>query len=384
VPAAPKAFLESAAQGTSHGHGKGLSPRQARPRLNYLVDAHEGTIVLYYSATPMIVIASKCRGIDELGQPCDFWGSKVVAGFQMHDPRRFIKTYDHEGKDLDIDPLPAEPVSSPGSDWDDNNTPAVSAHVNATRVYDFYNGVLLRDGIDDKGMDLVSIVNCTFAYAEDPPEWHNAVWWDNRMWYGQFKDANGDLRSYSQFLDVIAHELTHGVTEHTSDLVYQDQSGALNESFSDIFGVIIHNWYTVGENSDVDDWNWEIGPGLGGGDLPLRDMSDPTRTGDPDHMDDYEYTSDDNGGVHTNSNIHNKAAYNLLTARNDEGERVFTPKEAAELYYLCLCRLSSLATFSDVLAGLEDVAKVYWAGFAEERQEKIAHIRDAYERVGIT
>jgi bacillolysin/neutral peptidase B len=260
---------------------------------------------------------------------------------------------------------------------------AVSAHVNATRVYNFYKGVLIRDGIDDKGMDLVSVVNCTYSLHEPPPQWHNAVWYDNRMWYGQFEDDNGNLHSYSRYLDIIAHELTHGVTEFTADLVYRNQSGALNESFSDIFGIIINNWYRIGPDSEVDQWNWEIGPDLGSEGLPLRDMSDPTRTGDPDHMDNYLNTFSDNGGVHTNSNIHNKAAHNVLMARDQNGERVFTTREVAVLYYLALCRLNSLAAFSDALEALVDVAKVYFAGDEEERDAKITAIKDAYQRVGI-
>ncbi len=192
------------------------------------------------------------------------------------------------------------------------------------------------------------------------------------------------MRSFSRFLDVIAHELTHGVTEYTSSLVYQDQSGALNESFSDIFGVIIKNWYLVGPDSDVGSWNWEIGSGLGNGGLPLRDLSNPTRTGDPDHMDQYLVTTQDSGGVHTNSGIPNKAAYNLLTATDDQGQRVFPARDVAILYYLTLSRLNPLATFQKTLQVLLDVAETLYAGDPAERDAKRAHIRQAYEKVGIT
>ena len=113
-------------------------------------------------------------------------------------------------------------------------------------------------------------------------------------------------------------------------------------------------------------------------------MADPTVTGDPDHMNNYLHTSQDSGGVHTNSNIHNKAAYNLFTATDAAGKRVFRPMEAAELDYLCLSRLSSLATFSDTLQALVDVASIYYAGDAQKRQDRIQHIKDAYAKVGIT
>lgn len=114
----------------------------------------------------------------------------------------------------------------------------------------------MRDGIDDRGMELISHVNCTMAAYETPLEWRNAQWWQKKMWYGQVKDAKGVLKSFSKYLDIIAHELTHGVTETTAGLVYCNQSGALNESFSDIFGILIRNW----------DWaNWRsYGVELGG------------------------------------------------------------------------------------------------------------------------
>jgi Zn-dependent metalloprotease len=383
VQAAPAAFREGIRNGASHGLGR--SPRQLRPTLNYLVDAHDGAILFYFSAAPTAVeIPTECLGSGETGASTTFWGLKLPNEFELCDPRRSIKTYDMKGKDMDADPLPTVAVRSATHDWQTSNKAAVSAHVNATKVYDFYKSVLLRDGIDDKGMELISVVNCTYAQDQPPPQWHNAVWYDNKMWYGQDGGPSASLRSFSRFLDIIAHELTHGVTEYTSNLVYKDQSGALNESFSDIFGVIIANWDPTNPNRDAGTWTWTIGAGLGPGGKPLRDVSDPTVTGDPDHMNDFLNTQDDEGGVHTNSNIHNKGAYNVLTAVDGGGRRVFQPMEAAELYYLCLTRLSNIATFSDVLQELVDVATTYYAGNAVKRADRIKHIRDAYANVGIT
>jgi bacillolysin len=242
LPAAPKGFIESATDRKSHVHMFGVSPRLRNPLLNYLIDAHDGIILFYYSATPLLDVPSRGRGIDEFNSTCEFWVTKTAEGFEMVDPLRLIKTYDHQYKDLDKDPLPIKPIKNIGSNFSENRA-AVSAHVNASRVYDFYKSVLMRDGIDDKGMDLVSIVNCTCMADQQPPIWFNAVWYDHRMCYGQYLDNSKNLRSLSGYLDIIAHELTHGVTEYTSDLIYKDQSGALNESFSDIFGVIINNWF---------------------------------------------------------------------------------------------------------------------------------------------
>src|SRR4029077_20674676 len=123
---------------------------------------------------------------------------------------------------------------------------------------------------------------------------------DGKMWYGQDAGPDGKLRSFSRFLDVIAHELTHGVTEHTSNLIYKDQSGALNESFSDILGIIIANWDPTNPDRDVSTWTWQLGVGLGDKGGPLRDLSNPKATGDPDHMKDFLKTRQDSGGVHTN------------------------------------------------------------------------------------
>jgi bacillolysin len=389
IPAAPADFLESIAQSQSIGHGLGPSPRLRHPRLNYLVDAHSGQILLYYSAMPMLLdIPTECTGIDEDNSLQNFWGRRNQNSFELHDPLRAIQTYDLRLSDLEPAAVPGsaafpvQPVQNTNNNWNAINRAAVSAHINAMRVFDFYKSVLKRDGIDDKGMDLVSIVNCTYPREQSPPEWSNAVWYENKMWYGQQKDDAGSLRSFSRFLDVIAHELTHGVTQFTSDLQYYGESGALNESFSDIFAIIIKNWIMKGEDSDVNSWDWQIGPGLGSRGLPLRDLSNPKRTGDPDHMDNYVKTGLDYGGVHANSNIHNKAAYNLLTAKDPQGERVFSPDDIAILYYVCLTRLNPLATFSKTLSVLLDVASTFYAG-APDLQARLKYIRDAYNGVGI-
>jgi bacillolysin len=379
VPAAPPGFVE-----TTKSHGLGPSPVQLHPRLDYLVDAHDANVLRHWSSTPTIEIPSECNGPDEDGSNQTFLGRQVAGAkaFELNDPLRQIITCDMRLKDLDKDTPPAAAVDAPSNAFP--NSAAVSAHVHATRVYDFYRSVLLRNGIDDKGMQLISYVNCTLPAMESPPEWHNAVWYNHRMWYGQQSDGGGKLRSFARYLDVIAHELTHGVTEFTSALVYMGQSGALNESYSDIFGIIVKNWDWTSPSTggDVLTWQWEIGSGFNGPGKPLRDMRDPRRTGDPDHMSKYVVTNADNGGVHTNSNIHNKAAYNVLTAVDSAAKPVFTPKEVALLYYLCLNRLFKLATFVQTRDTLLNVAGSYFAG-STKRQQKLDAIRAAYAAVGI-
>ncbi|MCA9695230.1 MAG: M4 family metallopeptidase, partial [Myxococcales bacterium] len=369
--------------------GHRSSPRRRNARLDYLVDAHDGEVLFYYSLTPGArrggppQVPVKCRGRDASAIDQEFYGLAVHGGFELYDPLQRTRTYDFRGGDTALDTeLPELAVRSESADFGPENAAAVSAHVNVARVLDFLRAVLKRNGVDDEGMEVVSIVNCVDSESEDPPEWGNAIWWQNKMWYGQQRVGDA-LLSYSTRLDVIGHELTHGVIEHTSGLIYKNQSGALNESFADIFGIIIANWYEVGPDSDVGDWSWEFLAGLGEDGGPVRDLSNPKRTGDPDHMDDLYRGRDDEGGVHVNSNIHNKAAYNVLTARRGS-KRVFTPRDVAVLYYLCLMRLPQAATFKKALRVLLDVTAMIYSGDAEDAERRVEVVRAAYEKVGIT
>lgn len=388
IAVTPPAFREA------HPHkGHRGSPRRRLARLDYLVDAHDGELLFYYSRTPgaraahaVPAIPVKCRGRDVLGDPQEFYGLAVSGGFELYDPLQRVRTLDLRGGDTAVDALelPRTGVRHPSADFADVNPAAVSAHVNVCRVLDFFRSVLKRNSVDDEGMEIVSVVNCTDTGSEPAPEWGNAVWWNGRMWYGQQRDPGGELRSYAVYLDVIAHELMHGVIEHTSGLIYKNQSGALNESFADVLGLIIMNWIQVGPDSDVSKWRWEFLAGLGEDGKPVRDLSDPKRTGDPEHMNAFLRTRDDEGGVHTNSNIHNKAAYNVLTAVDTRGERVFTPRDAAVLFYMCLVRLPQNATFDRTLRVLLDVTAMYYSGDEALAARKVAAVRRAYAKVGIT
>ena len=366
------------------GHGLGPSPRQDFRRFDFFVDAHSGEVIYYFSSQPTLDVPTPCRGQDELGKSRDFWGLSTGTLFEMSDPVRRIQTYDHNFGDITNSGLPPAPISNSATDFGVAHTAGVSAHWNATVVFDFFNNVLKRNGIDGKGMSLLSMVNCTYSQHSAPPDWRNAVWWQGRMWYGQVKDNQGGFDSYARYLDVVAHELTHGVTESTSALVYRDLSGALNESFSDIFGVMIANWFP-NEPNPIGSWNWRLGDGLGTGGGPLRDLSDPTVTGDPDHWSKRKFvgTSHDNGGVHVNSNIHNKAAYNLCTSTDGGGNLVLQPQETALLYYLALTRLGRRADFKDCLRVLKIVARTYFAGDATRQDTVLAAIDSAYGQVGI-
>ena len=118
----------------------------------------------------------------------------------------------------------------------------------------------------------------------------------------------GDVHGYPLADDVVAHELTHGVTQYTSNLFYYYQSGAINESLSDVFGEFVDQ--TNGRGNDIPSVRWLMGEDvarLGA----IRNMQNPPAFGDPDRMTSafYYRGADDNGGVHTNSGVNNKAAY---------------------------------------------------------------------------
>jgi bacillolysin len=380
VPAVPP---EVFAAGPLPGHGMGPSPRAAHPLVGYLVDAHTGAILYYYSEFPTLDMPTVCWGVDEEGNRQQFWGRIVNDRFLMSDPLRHVETVDLDLTDLEPEADLVEPVENTTADWEDTRRAAVSAHINAMRVHDFLKQVLQRNGVDDLGMTLVSIVNCTYSQYERPPVWTNAMWSHRKMWYGQVYDEEDRLVSTSRYLDIIAHELTHGVTEFTSHLVYRDAPGALNESFSDIFAILIKNWYLSPDRNDVRTWDWEIGRDFAEKGRPLRDLSDPARTGMPDHMIKYVQTAWDFGGVHANSNIHNKAAFHLLNMENEQGAKVLPPDQAAVLFYLALDRLMPLATFADARQALIDVCATYYAGNTDLRDGVITAIHKAYDFVGI-
>jgi hypothetical protein len=177
-----------------------------------------------------------------------------------------------------------------------------------------YREVYGRDSLDGAGLAL----NGTVHYGED---YDNAFWDGSRMVFG-----DGDRTLFNRFtaaVDVIGHELTHGVTEKTAGLIYQGQSGALNESISDVFGSLVKQ-RELGQDAASADWL--IGAGLFTPSVKgqaLRSMKAPGTAYDdprlgkdpqPATMSGYVETTDDNGGVHLNSGIPNHAFYLAATA----------------------------------------------------------------------
>ncbi|MEW9702397.1 S-layer homology domain-containing protein [Paenibacillus sp. SI8] len=213
---------------------------------------------------------------------------------------------------------------------------AVDAHYNAGIVYDYYIKELGRNSIDGAGMDILSFVHVPNL---DGTVQENAFWSDGyqAMFYGD----GGPNRCYACALDVVAHEMTHGVTSKTAGLVYENQPGALNESFSDMMGAVI----------DADDWEMGEDVGISNRDS-ARSMADPHLYDQPAQMSEYFTFADnrdgDYGGVHKNSGIPNHAAY-LIAKKIDEahipnwsGKRLL-----GHLAYQALHHLTPVSEFED-------------------------------------
>jgi len=216
-------------------------------------------------------------------------------------------------------------------------------------TYDLYKNIYGRLSVDGKGLPL----NSTVHYQKN---YDNAFWNGHQMVYGDGDESlPANQRLFNRFtisVDVIGHELTHGVTQYEANLVYDGQSGALNESFSDIFGSLVKQHQL---NQTAAQADWLIGQGLLTSNvkgIALRSIKAPGTAYDdpvlgkdsqPANMKDYVNTTQDNGGVHINSGIPNHAFY--VTAVEIGG---FAWEKAGMIWYLTLRdKLADHASFAD-------------------------------------
>ncbi len=197
----------------------------------------------------------------------------------------------------------------------DRQSVGVDAHFFANQTLAYFQSTFNRNGIDNANNK-----NLKFGYMVSRTHYgsnyNNAYWDGSSMTYG-----DGDGTTYRPFdaLDVVGHEMAHGITERTSNLQYQNESGAANESFSDIFGVVIEfkTGTLTGANGVSYPSDWWIGEDLYYSSNPssptkgIRNMADTHLEGDPDHYSERYTGTADNGGVHTNSGIMNKVFYML-------------------------------------------------------------------------
>jgi bacillolysin len=279
---------------------------------------------------------------------------------------------------------------------------AKAAHDYAGLVYDYYQSAFGRDSIDGQGMTIISTVHYGVEY-------NNAFWSGAQMVYG---DGDGSFFGpLSQSLDVVAHELTHGVTDFSADLVYEDQSGALNESYSDVLGVFAD---AFGKNTTT--VNWALGedvytPGTAGD--ALRDMADPHKgsdpftlaytcsyrpgqpyyCGQPSTFAEYarlplsltEEVPSDNGGVHVNSGIPNKAAQLLTDGGTFGGVTVagIGVKKAEQIYYRTLAFYLTPRSNFLVARNASIQACADLIGQFSITADDCGSVRDAFAAVGI-
>ena len=242
-------------------------------------------------------------------------------------------------------------------------------------TYELYLSAYDRNSIDDAGLPLPATVH----YGHD---YDNAFWDGTRMVFG---DGDGELfRRFTIAVDVVGHELTHGVTQATAGLVYQGQSGALNESVSDVFGSLVKQQVLGQEAAEAD---WLIGAGLftaqvqGDG---LRSMRAPGTAYDDDvlgkdpqpaHFRDYVETTDDNGGVHLNSGIPNHAFYLAATAIGGPAWDV-----AGRIWYDTLVE-GGLPTDADFATFASATVRAAAARFGTA---EVQSVRSAWDAVGVT
>lgn len=244
-------------------------------------------------------------------------------------------------------------------------------------TYAFFWEAFGRDSIDNRSFPLVGTVH----YGEG---YENAFWNGAQMVFG---DGDGEIfQRFTRSLDVVAHELAHGITESEAGLVYFNQSGALNESVSDVFGVLTRQ-FSLGQTADQADW-------LIGADLltekvqgvALRSMANPGSAYDdpllgkdpqPGHMRDFVDTRDDNGGVHINSGIPNHAFYLLAMALGGHAW-----ERAGRIWYDTLCdrRLANDADFVAFARLTLDNAANRFGVSSPERQA----VEQAWADVGVT
>lgn len=246
----------------------------------------------------------------------------------------------------------------------------------ATR--DFYREVFQRDSIDGRGMRLQ-------GYVHRGRRYNNAFWDGQEMVFG---DGDGEVFSdFTGSLDVIAHELGHGITEHTANLEYHNQSGALNESFSDVSGAMVKQWF---QRQTADQADWLIGAEVFTPSIDadaLRSMKAPGSAFDnklfgkdpqPDHMDRYVKLPDtdegDNGGVHINSGIPNKAFY--LTATGIGG---YSWEGAGHIWFEALKASTSTTQFQGFADTTYNKAAELFGADSTQQQA----VKEAWAQVGI-
>jgi Zn-dependent metalloprotease len=268
--------------------------------------------------------------------------------------------YDMKGQGSSF--LPGTLVRSEGDPK--SKDPAVNeAYDYSGATYDFYKKIFNRNSLDDRGMTLISSVHLGRRY-------NNAFWNGEQMAYG---DGDGIVFiRFTKSLDVVGHELTHGVVTHTSNLEYRNESGALNEHFADVFGSLVKQWKRKQTAAKAD---WLIGPDIMGPGTTAASLrtfkegkayeNDPNLGTDPQpkHLRDKYTGTADSGGVHINSGIPNHAFFLVATTL---GGRAW--EKAGEIWYRSLLALHQTSGFAHMVeTTTQQAGSLYGVGSTEEK-----------------
>ena len=230
-------------------------------------------------------------------------------------------------------------------------------------TYDFYKALFNRNSLDDKGMSLISSVHLGRNY-------NNAFWNGEQMAYG---DGDGVIFiRFTKSLDVVGHELTHGVVSNTCNLDYLNEPGALNEHFADVFGSLVKQWKRKHTAAKAD---WLIGPDIMGPGTKAKSLrtfrDEPAYTDDPylgtdpqpKHLKDKYTGTSDSGGVHINSGIPNHAFFLVATAL---GGRAW--EKAGPIWYRTLLALNHTSDFAQMVTmTMQNAATLFGHGSKEEK-----------------
>lgn len=326
------------------------------------VNAESGIIVRTQNAVKDA--AATGSGVGVLGSTRTLQLDYTNGRYYMRDLTKgaLIETYDANKTSS----IPGTMVSDADNNFNAaSQAPAVDAHANTEIVYNYYKNNHGINSFDNNGATMKSTVN--YREISSQP-YNNAFWNGSQMVYGDGDGVN--LGPVGSALDVVAHEFTHAVTEHSANLIYENQPGALNESMSDIFGYLIE-----GQTAD-----WLMGedcytPGTPGD--AFRSLQNPELYDQPSHMDNYQYLPNteagDWGGVHINSGIPNKAFYLAATSINNNSKM-------SQIYYRALTYyLTSNSQFIDARnAIIQAATDLYGTGSAE-----VTALTNAFNSVGI-
>lgn len=353
----------------------------------YLIDATNGEVIKKHSQAcrlhhdheilfsgPTTGVGKDLGGKDQTFNTYDDNGTHYLfdvsramfksIGNETSDPVGVIITFDAKNTSPENDNFKTEIVTNSSRTW--NNPTAVSAHVNAGLAYEYLRSTFKRNSINGLGGNIYSIIN---VVEDDGTSMENAFWNGAAMFYG---NGGSGFQPLARALDVAGHEMFHGVVQNTANLEYEGESGAMNESFADIFGAMI----------DRDDW-------LMGEDVvkrtafpsgALRSLSDPHNGGtslrDPGYQPrvfSERYTgTQDNGGVHINSGIANWAFFKIATALG--------LNKAEQIYYRAL---STYLVRSSQFVDLRNAVVMATKDIHGQNASELTAVNAAFDQVGI-